>query len=132
MLFRSPYPDVQIPDRALTDVVLGKAHARLGDAALVDGVTGRVLTFGGLLDQVRSVAAGFAELGIRKGDVVALWSTNSPEYAVVFHAVARLGAIVMPANPVSTSRELAFQLVDAEAKLLVTTAALVDNACAAI
>jgi acyl-CoA synthetase (AMP-forming)/AMP-acid ligase II len=132
MALRSPHPDVRIPDQTLTDVVFREAGRRLHDAALVDGVTGRALTFGALLDQVRRVAAGFAALGIRKGDVVALWSPNSPEYAVVFHAVARLGAIVMTANPASTSNELAFQLNDAAAKLLVTTAALQDKARAAI
>ena len=78
------------------------------------------------------MAAGLAELGIRKGDVVALWSPNSPEFAVVFHAVARIGAIVTTANPANTSQELAFQLTDADATLLVTTAALVDKARAAI
>ena len=132
MPFRSPYPDVDIPNKPFTDVVLGEAAERSDDAALVDGITGRTLTFGGLLEQVRSVAAGLAELGIRKGDVVALWSPNSPEFAVVFHAVARLGAIVTTANPAYTSHELAFQLNDAGAKLLVTTAALLEKARAAI
>ena len=132
MPFRSPYPDVNIPDQPLTDVVLGKAAERADDVALVDGSTGRTLTFGGLLEQVRSVAAGLAELGIRKGDVVALCSPNSPEFAVVFHAVARLGAIVTTANPANTRQELAFQLNDAGAKLLITTAALLEKARAAV
>ena len=132
MPFRSPYPDVNIPDQPLTDVVLGKAAERADDVALVDGITGRTLTFGGLLEQVRSVAAGLAELGIRKGDVVALCSPNSPEFAVVFHAVARLGAIVTTANPANTRQELAFQLNDAGAKLLITTAALLEKARAAV
>ena len=39
-MFRSPYPDVDIPDQALTDVVLGEAAERADDAALVDSVTG--------------------------------------------------------------------------------------------
>ena len=69
-----------------------------------------------------------AALGIRKGDVVALWSPNSPEYAVVFHAVARLGAIVTTANPVATTPELARQLTDAGVRLLVTTAGLLERA----
>ena len=132
MPFRSPYPDIHIPERALTDVVLASAREHAADAALVDGITGRVLTFGGLLDQVRRVAAGLAALGIRKGDVVALCSPNSPEFAVVFHAIARIGAIVTPANPANTSHELAFQLTDSDATLLVTTVALVDRARAAI
>ncbi len=132
MIFRSPHPDVSIPRQALTDFVLGTHGGRAQDAALVDGLTGRVVTYGELREQVRRVAAGFAELGIRKGDVVALWSPNSPEFAIVFHAVARLGATLTTANPASTPHELACQIVDAGPRLLVTTAALAEKAQAAI
>jgi len=94
MVFRSPYPPVDIPRVALHDFVLAGAAAR-GDApALIEGVTGRVLTYAQLAEQTRRFAAGLARGGIRQGHVVAIWSPNSPEYAVVFHAVSRLGAIL--------------------------------------
>jgi len=131
-MFRSPYPDVVLPAGTLTEVVFGRARDRLYQAALVDATTGRALTYGDLLDRVRRVAAGLAALGIRKGDVVLLTSPNSPEFAVVFHAVAILGAIVSPANPANTSHEIAHQLLDAGATLAVTTAALADKVRAAI
>ncbi len=131
-MFRSPYPDVVLPAGTLTEVVFGRARNRLYQAALVDATTGRALTYGDLLDRVRRVAAGLAALGIRKGDVVLLTSPNSPEFAVVFHAVAILGAIVSPANPANTSHEIAHQLLDAGATLAVTTAALADKVRAAI
>jgi len=131
-VFRSPYPDVVVPAKSLTEVVLGGAAHRLHDPALVDGITGRILTYGDLIEQVRRVAAGLAALGVRKGDVVLLAAPNSPEFGVVFHAVVRLGAIVSPANPANTSHELAQQLVDAGAKLVVATAALADKVRAAI
>jgi acyl-CoA synthetase (AMP-forming)/AMP-acid ligase II len=132
MGFRSPHPDVRIPDLPLGDVVFGGAHAHLEHPALVDGLTGRTITFGELVAQIRAVAAGLAALGIRKGDVVALWSPNSPEFAVAFHAVATLGAIVTTANPVATPHEFARQLTDAGARLVVTTAALLGKAREAI
>jgi acyl-CoA synthetase (AMP-forming)/AMP-acid ligase II len=132
MVFRSSYADVTIPNESLFDVVLRGAAARAGDAALADGITGRVLTCGNLLQRIRRVAAGLAALGVRKGDVVALCAPNSPEFAVAFYAIVRLGAIVTPANPTNTSQEIAFQLVDAGAKLLIATAALAGRACAAI
>jgi acyl-CoA synthetase (AMP-forming)/AMP-acid ligase II len=78
------------------------------------------------------VAAGLAEFGIRKGDVVALCSANSPEFAIAFYAAAKLGATLTPMNPANTPRELAHQLTDANAKLLVSTAALADKAADAI
>jgi acyl-CoA synthetase (AMP-forming)/AMP-acid ligase II len=132
MIFRSPHPDVSIPRQTLADFVLGADRGQPEHPALVEGNTGRVVTYGELRERVRRVAAGLAALGIGKSDVVALCSVNSPEFAIVFHAVARLGATVTPMNPANTPRELAHQLTDANAKLLVTTAALVDKARAAI
>jgi acyl-CoA synthetase (AMP-forming)/AMP-acid ligase II len=132
MVYRSSNPDVRIPDVPLTDVVLRTAGERPDAVALVDAATGRTLTFGQLANEVRRLAAGLAERGVRKGDVVALWSPNSPEFAVAFYAIVRLGAIVTPSNPANTSHELAFQLTDAGATLLITTAALAEKARAAI
>lgn len=132
MIFRSPFPAVDIPRLPLHQFVLGKA-ATLGDApALVEGATGRVLTYAQLVEQTRQFAAGLSRAGIRQRDVVAIWSPNSPEYAVVFHAISRLGAILTTVNPSYTVEELAYQLTDAGARLLITTSALVDKARAAI
>ena len=118
---------MSVPNLSLTELVLGGAYARGDHPALVDGPSGRVLTFGDLCDQVRRVAAGLSRR-IGKGDVVAIWAPNMPEYAVVFHAVARLGAVVTTINPAYTIEEVAFQLRDADARLLVTTAALAERA----
>jgi len=54
------------------------------------------------------------------GEVFAHYAPNLPEYAVAFHAVATLGGINTTANPLLTSEELARQLSDCEARLLVT------------
>ncbi|TPW00723.1 MAG: AMP-dependent synthetase and ligase, partial [bacterium] len=132
MTFRSLFPPVEIPRITLHDFVLGDAAARGHAPALVEGATGRVLTYGQLVDQTRRLAAGLSQRGIRQRDVVAIWSPNSPEYAVVFHAVSRLGAILTTVNPTYTVEELAFQLKDAAARLLFTTAALLEKARAAV
>src|SRR5262249_50457105 len=127
LIFRSPHPDVRIPRQALTDFVLDSGRGRAADPALVDGSTGRAVTYGELREKVRRVAAGLAALGIRKGDVVALCSPNSPEFAIVFHAVARLGAILTTMNPANTAQELAKQLIDARARILVSAGSLADK-----
>jgi acyl-coenzyme A synthetase/AMP-(fatty) acid ligase len=87
MIFRSPHPDVSIPAQSITEFVLGSPRARPEDAALVDASTGRVLTYGEQREWVRRVACGLAVIGIGKADVVALCLPNSPEFAIVFHAV---------------------------------------------
>src|SRR5688572_11630923 len=119
-VLRSPHPDVVIPNIPLSDYVLGAIDDHRDRPALVDAVSGRTITFGGLVDDVRRLAAGLSRRGIRQGDVVAILSPNVPEYAVVFHAVSRLGAILTTINPAYTAQEVAFQLRDAGARLLVT------------
>ena len=131
-MFRSAYADIDIANRSLSDFVLGAAHEHSDQPALVDSATGVVLTYAQLVDRVRRAAAGLAALGIAKGDVVALSAPNSPEFAVAFHAIVRLGAAVTPANPANTSHEIAQQLKDSGAKLLIAAAALADKARAAI
>jgi acyl-CoA synthetase (AMP-forming)/AMP-acid ligase II len=93
MAFRSPHPDADIPDVALTDYVLGPIDEHRDRPALVDGLSGRTITFGALAEGIRQLAAGLSRRGIAKGDVVAIWSPNLPEYAIVFHAVSRMGAV---------------------------------------
>jgi len=132
MAYRSPYPDIQVPNLNLTEQVFKHASTKPEAIAMADGLTGRTITYGSLLEQIRQTAAGLAARGIKKGDVVSLWSPNVPEWPVVFFAVVRLGAIVHTSNPVSTPDELAFQLNDANAKMLFTIGALADKAKAAI
>src|SRR5436309_1013432 len=67
VIFRSPYPDVPVPDVSVHRFVLARA-AELGDKpALIDGPCGRTLTYGQLGAGVERVAAGLAARGFRKG-----------------------------------------------------------------
>jgi acyl-CoA synthetase (AMP-forming)/AMP-acid ligase II len=128
MIVKSQSPEVTIPEVSITDYVLRHAD-RLGDKpALVDGPTGRTLTYRQLRDGVRRVAAGLAKRGFKKGDVLAIYSPNLPEYALAMLGAASVGAIVTTANPLYTADELAKQLVDSGARLLVTVAPFLDKA----
>ena len=122
MTHQSPHPAVVVPDVPLGDFVLGQASAYPNRPALVDGLSGRAITFGELVVQVRRVAAGLSRR-IGKGDVVAIWAPNVPEYAVAFHAAARLGAIVTTVNPACTDDEVTFQLRDASAAVVTSNRA---------
>ena len=124
----SPLPDVEIPDSALTPFVLANAEALADKPALVDGPTGRTLTYGQLDAGVRALAGGLVARGFGKGDVLAILSPNVPEYAIVFHGVAMTGGAVTTINPTYTPREVHHQLVDAGATILVTVGMFVDTA----
>src|SRR5437870_4435925 len=103
MIFRSPTPDVDIPDVALTPFVLQRAQ-ELGDKpAFIDGPTGRTLSYAQLAEAIRAVAAGLAERGFGKGDVFGIFCPNVPEFAVAYHAVASLGGISTTINSLYTA-----------------------------
>lgn len=128
MIITSPFEDAQIPDTALTPYVLERA-AELGDKpALIDGPSGRTISYKQLADMIHKTAAGLHQRGFGKGDVFAIYSPNLPEYAVAFHAVSLLGGINTTINPLYTVKELTVQLKDAGAKFLLTAPDFLDNA----
>jgi acyl-CoA synthetase (AMP-forming)/AMP-acid ligase II len=128
VIFKSPHPDVVIPDVALTPFVLGKAE-RLGDkVAIVEAGSGRSYSYRQIADGVGKLAAGLNARGFRKGDVLAIMSPNLPEYPIAFHGVASAGGVNTTLNPTYTADEIAFQLNDSRARLLLTIPPLVGKA----
>ena len=69
-------------------------------------------------------ASSLAEMGIAKGDRVAHFLQNSPELVASFYGILRAGAVVVPCNPMYRGRELAGQLEDSGARLVVCDAEL--------
>ena len=132
MIYRSPYPDVDIPNMTLPEFLFERAEKYADKAALIDGPTGRTLTYGQLVGAVRRTAAGLAARGFGKGDVFAIYSPNVPEYAIAFFGVATAGGINTTVNPLYTAGELKRQLVAAGAKLLVTIPQFLDKAQEAV
>ena len=71
MIHTSPLPDVEIPDVPLSEIVLGRANDLADKPAIIDGPTGRVLTYGELDEAVRRLAGALAAHE-RVGDAVVL------------------------------------------------------------
>ena len=71
-----------------------------------------------------SFANALATLGVKKGDRVALYMTNRPEYIISLYGIARLGAVFTPMNPAYKEGEIAHQLSDAEAVAMVVQESL--------
>lgn len=128
MIFKSPYPDVEIPDRPLTHFLLERIQTYGDKPALIDGPTGRTITYAQFGIGTRLIASSLAKRGLQKGDVFAIYSPNIPEYAVAFHAVSLIGGVCTTINPLYTPDEVAFQLNDAGAKYLLTIPLFLENA----
>jgi acyl-CoA synthetase (AMP-forming)/AMP-acid ligase II len=132
MIITSEFPPVEVLDVPIHDAVLGRAQEYGDRPAMVDGVSGKEISYAQLDQMTRRVAAGLAELGLRHGDVIALYSPNTILYPVVFYGATRAGATVTTVNALYTADELHKQLVDSKAKLLVTISLFLPVATAAV
>ncbi len=119
-IYRSPFPDQEIPDVPLTEFVLRHASELADQPALIDGTTGESYTFAELGDAIARLAGGLTARGFGAGQTVAIMAPNVPTYAIVFHAVAVAGGTVTTINPTYGADEVRFQLNDSGATLLVT------------
>src|SRR5689334_7498556 len=75
-----------------------------------------------------SIARRLATLGVAPGDRVALLLRNSPEFVALIHAAPRLGAVLAPLNIRLVAPELAWQIADAGAHVLVYDAGTAELA----
>ncbi len=69
-------------------------------------------------------AAALQGLGVQKGDRVAIHLPNCPQFPIAYYAALRIGAIVVPCNPVYTAREMRHQVSDSGAEVIVTLSAM--------
>ena len=67
----------------------------------------------------RNVAKGLLKLGINKGDRVALWATNVPEWVILQFALAKIGAILVTVNTGFRARELEYLLNQSQSSALI-------------
>jgi acyl-CoA synthetase (AMP-forming)/AMP-acid ligase II len=128
MIYSGGPLEAEIPDLDLARFTLQRAR-ELGDKpALIDGPSGRTLSYAELERSVRAFAAGIAGRGFTKGDTFAIYMPNAPEYAVAFLGVLAAGGRCTTANPLYTAGELGTQLADSRARMLLTTTPFVDAA----
>ncbi|CAH1786802.1 unnamed protein product [Owenia fusiformis] len=109
---------VEFPKVPLADFVLQAADLLDSFPALIDGRTGLTWSYTELKGYVRRIASGLARQGVRRGDVVAIYSGNCIEYVALFHAISSLGAITTTISPAFTTDELTYQLEDSGAKYI--------------
>lgn len=80
---------------------------------------GKKIPFFELRNKVDKFATALYDLGIRKGDRVALLLLNSPEYFIAFYGLLKLGAVITPISPVYVSKEIKHQFEDSGADSII-------------
>ncbi len=88
---------------------------------------GRTLTYRELREATDRLACALASLGVKKGDRVALYLLNSPQFIFAYFAALKAGAVVTPISPVYTSHEVRFQLENSGARVIICQDILYDK-----
>lgn len=127
-IFESPANELPLSQQSVTNRVFENLMQRPSDVVLIDGTNGRTTTAQAFVDQVKRLAGGLTQAGFGAGKTVALMAPNSPEYCVIFHAVAWAGGTITTLNPTYTAHEVRHQLTDAGADFLITIADFLETA----
>ncbi|MDL1898053.1 long-chain fatty acid--CoA ligase [Anaerolineae bacterium CFX7] len=103
----------EYPDRAA--VIFGAVAHKLPGQPLLDAA----LSYRALREAVNRFANALAQMGVKKGDRVAIYLPNSPQFAIAYYGALKAGAVIAPVNPIYTPRELEFILQDSGAETIV-------------
>ena len=85
---------------------------------------GQPLRYADLLAQAEALAGWLQAQGVQKGDRVAVFMQNCPQFVIAVHAVLRADAVVVPVNPMNKADELPHYITDPGTVLCITTADL--------
>jgi len=116
---------IDIPEISVPELFEQTAEKYENRPALI--FYGKKINYRELRELVNRMATALADLGIQKGDTVALHLLNSPQYVISYFASLRLGAKVTPISPVYTSIEVKHQLEDSETKIVICQDILFEN-----
>ncbi len=110
--------DVEIPDNLGLGDLYKMAAEEYGDQVALYYYDNE-FTYKQIYDMTVRFANALDQLGVKKGDVVALWLPNSPHFSIAYFAVLSLGAVLTAISPLFVFREMAYQIKDSGAKYLI-------------
>jgi acyl-CoA synthetase (AMP-forming)/AMP-acid ligase II len=131
------HPDAgQHPDavqRAVTEHILTVADQAGYGAALIDAATdgsgeASVITWPQFAHMVRAAARGLSRRGLQGADTAGILVQDAVSHMIAVHAVRAAGAVAVPIRPSQTAADIAAQLKQGRARLLITSAALAELA----
>ncbi|KAF0510186.1 acetyl-CoA synthetase-like protein [Gigaspora margarita] len=118
MIFKSKYPDIDIPDVGVYQFGTRNPNEIPDDKViLIDEATDKNITFGELKSNSKKLAAGLQTIGFKRGDVLMICSHNQVDYYTVIYGAIAAGGIVFPSNPLYKD-ELEIQLIDSKTSII--------------
>jgi len=110
--------EIEIPEDISLVEIFEKGAKEYSDNIAMD-YYGREFTFKEMDNLTRRFASVLLNLGLKKGDVVALWLPNCPHFSICYFATLSLGATLTAISPLFVAREMAYQIKDSGAKFLI-------------
>jgi len=107
-----------VEDKTISEVLRDTTNNFPDNEALVFAHLDYRITYSEFDKEVDNAARGLLALGINKGDNVAMWATNVPEWPILQLAAARIGAVFVTMNPAYRSSELEYALKQSDVKAL--------------
>ena len=124
-------PDISSGQLTVTQRLLKMAQARADHRALVGSCAAWTYSYGGLAATVQAAAAGLASRGLQPRDVVGIYAPDAACYALAAYAIRAAGAVPSPISAALTVAEIAGQLADCGARMMLTGPPLAAAAQAA-
>jgi long-chain acyl-CoA synthetase len=109
--------EIEIPSKSVNEFFDEATDKWKNETAII--FYGKKISYGELRDKVDRFANALSNLGIMKGDRVALLLLNSPEFVITLYGIFKVGAIATPISPVYVSSEIKHQLEDSGAETIV-------------
>ncbi|KAH9519672.1 putative 4-coumarate--CoA ligase 5 [Bulinus truncatus] len=132
-VIHSNMPDIDLPTNVpFHQFMFDRCDQYKSLVAVEDYITGHQYTFGELKEKSIRVASGLHRSGYRKGDVVAVYSTNQINYTVLMLACAATGVCFSAVNPTYTPGELSHHLLHSGSKAVFTTPNVASNVSKAL
>ena len=108
--------EVEVPDIRLHDFLEQSAKGFPDRPCSI--FKGAVITYREMSELSDRLAAGLVARGVSKGDWVAIFMPNSPQFVIAFYAILKAGGVLVATNPLYTHREIEHQMNDSGAELM--------------
>ena len=122
------YPSVPL-DKLLEDSAAKHPDhpAMIFGGSLGSGVLDSSISYNQLDESVNRFAAAVQALGIKKGDRIAIFMPNCPQFVIAYYGAMRAGGIAVPANFLYTAAEIQNLLNDSGAEIIITLSTFYNN-----
>jgi long-chain acyl-CoA synthetase len=118
-------PDVKVKEESVVDTFNETTEQWKDKTAVV--FYGRKMSYKELREQVDRFATALVDLGVKKGDKIALLLLNSPQFIIAYMGALKAGATLTAISPVYVSSEIKYQIEDSGARMIVCLDILYDN-----